>query len=271
MSETTLRLKYNLSAKPVLADRDGEAKNNWVNGGTHIITASSTHVKAGTNSYKLAASGTGDFTTNYVSLASGNNATFVSGRSYVISLWVYAVSAQNFQIKTGGVTSVALTAAAGVWTHIYHTFVATSATTALQIILTPVIGTADMWFELDPIYESVDIPVLSIKGMLAGDWVQFYPEIINKKLDGSTSSQFKAFIRQIRVDCAPIDDRSAEELGILYWHLDNARLVDYGTETDVVWSPKDTGYELEWIDDFQKVKRWNEDFDESIARTSWPV
>jgi hypothetical protein len=266
-----IRLKYKFSTLPSLADRNGEVVSNWVTGGTHVVSASATHAYSGMKSLQIAASGTGDFTTNYASLASGNNSAFVVGKKYSINIWVYAASALTFQIKTGGVSSATFTCVPSVWTKFPFLFTAGMAVTALQIAVTTG-GGGTIWFELEEFKQYTDIPVLSIKGLVAADWVQFFPSIINKALDGNSESQFMSFIRQIKVDCAPINNGSEEEKAILYWHLDNKRKVDYGTETDIDWTPQNAdGYELIWMDDFFETKKWQEDFTESIARTTFPV
>jgi hypothetical protein len=236
-----------------------------------VITADATHIYSGTKSFKLVANATGNFTTNFAFLASANNATFTVSKKYCVIVWVYAVTAIKFKIKTGGIESSEMTCVAGVWTAFPFVFTASSVTTAFQIAVTTS-GGGTIWFELGEIREYSDIPVLSIKGMTAGDYVQFFPPIMNQILDGSKETQFMAFIRQIKLDCYPIHNGSAEELAILYWHLDNNRKVDYGTEYDVDWCPQNPdGYELEWVDDFKEIKRWAEDFSESIARTVFPA
>ena len=265
-----IRLKYGFSTLPVLANRNGEAVTNWVTGGTHVVTADTTHIYAGTKSFKIAASGTGDFTTNYASLASPNNATFVVGKTYSINIWVYAASTLTFQIKTGGVSSATFTCVPSVFTKFPFSFTAGTGVTAFQIAVTTG-GGGTIWFELEEFKQYTDIPVLSIKGLVAADWVQFFPPIINKALDGSSESQFMSFIRQIKLDCAPISNGSEEEKAILYWHLDNNRKVDYGTETDVDWTPNTEEYKLIWMDDFSETKEWQEDFTESTARTIFPI
>ena len=265
-----IRLKYGFSTLPVLANRNGEAVTNWVTGGTHVVTADTTHIYAGTKSFKIAASGTGDFTTNYASLASPNNATFVVGKTYSINIWVYAASTLTFQIKTGGVSSATFTCVPSVFTKFPFSFTAGTGVTAFQIAVTTG-GGGTIWFELEEFKQYTDIPVLSIKGLVAADWVQFFPPILNVGLDGSEETQYRSFRRQIKVDCAPISDGSVEELAILYWHLDNNRLIDFGTETDLSWSPKQHDFELVWLDDFCKIKGWQEEFDESTVRTVFPV
>ena len=281
----TLRIKYAFptSALPVIADRNGEIVGNWVSNGNHTITADATHHYTGTKSLKIAASATGDFTTNFADLPSGNMPTFVVGKTYSVGVWVYPSDDDPFvvvggasttlRIKTGGVTSSVLTSYYMLWTYIQFTFTASSPTTALQIALAAQTGggACSVWFELDFIRQYSDIPLLAIHGMLSPDRVSIFPAIINEGLDGSTETQFKAFRRKISIDCYAIGDASAEEKAILYWHLDNDRRIDYGTEVNINLGLLNADYELTWDNETRLTKRWQEDFIESTARTVFPV
>jgi hypothetical protein len=116
----------------------------------------------------------------------------------------------------------------------------------------------------------VDLKVMSEKGITDPDWFEFYPAIVNTYLDGSKESQFKAFRRKVRVDCGVVADRN-NRLGILYWLLDNARTIDYGSETALPFVPMQTEYENEWIEDCSLMRRFVLEFDESTVRTTFPV
>ena len=56
----------------------------WVTGGTHVPTRSTTDKKTGTASMLITSSGVGDATTNFVSLPAVNLETIVAGHSYKI-------------------------------------------------------------------------------------------------------------------------------------------------------------------------------------------
>lgn len=115
---------------------------------------------------------------------------------------------------------------------------------------------------------SVTLPVLSEKGMSDPDWFELYPAIINTYLDGSKESQFQAFRRKVRIDCGIISAR-AERIKILYWLLDNARTITYGSETAVPFVPQSPdGYENEWIDDISSARRFVFELDESVVYPS---
>lgn len=268
-----IRLKYielsqltNL-AKPVLADRDGEVNTNWVTGGTHSVTADATHAHAGSKSFKLTATGNGDFTTNYASLASGNNATFVAAKKYCLAIWTYSETAATVAIKTGGVTSANITAGAA-WSRYSFVFVASSATTALQIISNSV----NVWFELEPIYEYEDFNIASEKGLHRADRFSMYPEIINQALDGSAQTQYKATIRKALLRTVALTD--AQLKAYYYWTLDNDRLLDYDIysvlEYDLVLIPPPE-QEAPWYDDLVLTPYLELDMSEGIARTAWPT
>ena len=266
----TLRLKYGFTAKPVLADRDGEVDTNWVDGGTHVVTADATHAHAGTKSFKVAASGTGDFTTNYGSLASGNNATFTVGNQYCVSIWLYAASALTAQLKTGGVESSTLTCVTDTWTAFHFTFTCLTATTAFQIAVTTG-GGGNIWFELEPFAEYVELTVLGERGMSDPDSVGFWPQIQNTYLDGSMDEGIKGFRRKIWLDVGVVA-AAADRKRILYWMIDNDRTVDYLTEVNVPLALQDIGgYENEWKFDCSLLRYFTFSLQEPSIRTTFPV
>jgi len=265
----TFRLRYGELAKPVLADRDGEVDTNWVDGGTHVVTADATHAYSGTKSFKLAASGVGDFTTNYASLASGNNGTFVVSKQYVLTLYSYG-DGDTFKIKTGGVESSEYSTSTG-WTAHHFTFTATATTTALQIAMTSIAASGNMWFELEPIAEYVGLTVLAERGMSTPDSVEFFPPIQNRYKDGTMDTQFKAFRRRIWVDCEVVES-VADMKRIIYWHIDNDRTVDYLTEINVPLTPLDVeGFENTWDFDCSLMPHYSFNLLEPSVRTTFPV
>jgi hypothetical protein len=116
----------------------------------------------------------------------------------------------------------------------------------------------------------IDLKVLSEKGISDPDWFEFYPAITNTYLDGSKDNQFKAFRRKVRVDLGVVADRTSR-LAILYWFLDNARTIDYGSETALPFVLMQTEYENEWIENCSLMRRFVLEFDESTVRTTFPV
>jgi hypothetical protein len=264
-----VRLKYietaqltNL-AKPVLADRDGEVNTNWVTGGTHSVTADATHVHAGTKSFKLTAGGTGDFDTNFASLASGNNATFVVGKKYCLHIWTYSESAANVRLKTSGVTTGNIVSGAA-WSRFSFVFTAAAATTALQIIS----NTVDAWFELEPIYEYEDFDIVVDKGLRRADKYIMWPQIVNQFADGSSNTQYKAWIRSAILRTVALTD--AQLTAYLAWTLDNNRLLDYEIQSvleyDLIFIPPPE-QEILWYDDFTLTPYLDLDMAEGICRT----
>lgn len=268
----TLRLRYGELAKPVLADRDGEVDTNWVDGGTHVLTADATYAHTGTKSFKLAASGTGDFTTNYISLASANNATFVVGKQYVVSMWCYIPGEQReFKIKTGGVESSEFNVTTAVWQCKHFTFTCVTATTALQIAVTTLNG-GTFWFELEPFAEYAELTVMAERGMSDPDAVEFFPQgMQNRYLDGTMEDQIQAFRRKIWLDVGVVET-AADRKRILYWQIDNDRTVDYLTEVNVPMSLGDVdGYENEWKFDCSLMRYYTFALLEPSVRTTFPV
>jgi hypothetical protein len=264
----SIYLKYGAMPLPILADRNGEAVSNWVQTGNHHITADATHVHSGTKSYKLNSIGVGDFSSNYDSLPSGNNATFVVGAQYCITIWAYATSAYVFLIKTGGVTSASLTCTANTWIPLQFVFTAATATTALQIATANI---CDIWFELEPIYQCVQLNILSEKGMSDPDMFDFFPAIQNAYIDGGMEDLMTSFRRKIVVDCGVVAVRS-DRLGILYWMIDKNRTVDYLTETSVPVCLQDvSGYSNEWKEDCSLMRAFTLALQEPVVRTTFPV
>jgi hypothetical protein len=267
----SITLKYSFSAKPILADRDGEAVVNWVNGGNHSVTADATHVHSGTKSFKLHSTGVGDTVTNFISLASGNNATFVVGKTYCIPFWVYSATLTGLIVATGGVAD-SFTIPAGVWTYIAYTFTATDTITALK--LQHGSDTTDLWFELGVVCSATALPILIEKGLTVAEKYGMFPQIVNEYVDGSKDTQYKALIRKMTLTT---DVLVATQLSAYArWNLDNARLIDYDIdgvqETDLVFIPP-SDQEVQWYDEFKMTPYLVFNMDEGIARdnTSLPA
>ena len=266
-------LKYDLRTKPILADRDGEAVVNWANGGTHSITADATHVYSGTKSFKLHSSNAGDFTTNYISLASGNNSTFGVGSSYVISIHLYATAALQIFIKTGGVTSASLVCSANAWVTRFFPFTALTATTAFQIAC-PTSGDNDIWFELEPVYQGASIDVLIEKGLTTPEDFAFYPPIFNKYLDGTSDTQYKSFIRNANLKTNSL---TSDQLKThLYWAMNllGDSVLDYdiyGIQEVGLIFPSPPTIEVKRYNNIRLTPYLELRLSEGIARTTFPV
>ncbi len=264
----TAYLKYGFSAKPIAADRNGEAVSNWIDEGNQVVGVDTTFHYTGTNSFTINASGAGDFTSNYIALASGNNATFTVGRKYCVSLWCYCLAGATFQIKTGGVTSSATSVATGSWLHKYFTFTALTATTALQMILT---ASGTIWFELDEVCEIVEADVLIEKGMTDPDQTEFFPGIQNLYIDGSMDDNIQGFRRKITIITNTISTAIARKQ-LLYWLCDSDRTIDYETEVDIAVTLEDpSGFEFNWLYDCSLMKSADINVKEKTIRTSFPV
>jgi hypothetical protein len=116
-----------------------------------------------------------------------------------------------------------------------------------------------------------EIPILTEKGLTRAEKYQFYPEIVNKGLDGSTKNQYQAFIRTAILRTEPLT--SAQLVAILYWGLDNDRLLDYtidGISESDLSLIADTEYETEWYDDFKMTPFFEVNLQEGVARVDFP-
>lgn len=267
----TIRLRWNASAKPVLADRDGEVDTNWADNGNHSLSASATQARTGSKSFKITATDTGDLTTNYVSLASGNNATFVVGKNYVLTLYSYATGSETFKIKTAGVESSTYTATNS-WTAHHFYFTAVSATTALQVAITKG-GGGELYFELEPIEEALEFTTpISVKGFDEPDAVEFFPSNVqNDYLDGSVEDQMTSFRRRITVDLGVIAT-AANRKSVLHWMIDPDRRIDYSTEVGIEVALADpSAFQNEWRGGTELGRAFVLDLRERSVRTTFPV
>ena len=269
----TLRLKYGFTAEPVLSDRDGEAIGNWEDKGNHIISVDATYVRpgAGSKSYKIASSGAGDFTSNYVDLPIASNATFVATKKYCVGIWVYAGGAISFRVKTGGVDSGVQTTGSAAWVYFPFIFTAITQATALQIIIDEDKVTNALWFELEPVCEYVELNVLAERGMSDPDMFDFFPALQYAHLDGTISEKIMGFRRKILLDVGVVTVR-ADRLQILYWMIDTARTVDYLTEVNVPLALQDiSGYQNEWKFDCSLARYFVFALQEPSIRQTFPV
>ena len=133
-----LGVRYENFAVPTEDDRRFEAATgfHWTANGNHSTVArSNEQAYTGTYSLKIISTGIGDATTNYAALPSANSPTWMSGRTYTISLWIRATDGDvTFRIKAGGQTSSALTCTTLTWVNKTFTFIcASSGATAIQI------------------------------------------------------------------------------------------------------------------------------------------
>lgn len=267
----TVRLRWNQSAKPVLADRDGEVDTNWTDNGNHSLTASATQAYTGSKSFKIVSTGLGDFTTNYVSLASANNATFTVGRQYTLTLYSYGTNGVTFKIKTGGVES-SEQICTGSWTKHHFTLTAVTATTALQIAITEV-DPAEMYFELEPIEESLEFTTpIAVRGFDEPDAVEFFPSNVqNDYLDGSIEDQMTSFRRRITVDVGVVS-AAADRKNILHWMIDPDRRIDYNTEVGINVALADpSAFQNEWRGGTELGRAFVLELRERSVRTTFPV
>lgn len=103
---------------------------------------------------------------------------------------------------------------------------------------------------------SVTLPVLAIKGMDDKEYYTLFPAIKNVYLDGSSETQYKGYRRRVKIDCGVVESR-ADRLKILSWYLDNARTIDYGSESGIHFVPNNPeGFENEWINNFSPGRRY---------------
>ncbi len=265
----TIILKYNAQAKPILTDRNGEAIVNWVDGGNHSMTASATQKHSGTRSFELVASGAGDFTTNYESLASGNNATFVLTQQYGVVLWAWSASAIGLFVQTGGTAPISVSLPADSTWHRYEfIFTASSAATALKICLS---GAATVYIDDITVSGAVSLNVLSERGMSDPDMVNFFPGLQYNLLDGTIKEYINGFRRKILVDVGVVA-AAADRKCILYWMADTSRVVDYLTEYNIPLALEDVGgYENKWDFDCSLMRHYSFALKEPSIRSVFPV
>jgi hypothetical protein len=265
-------LKYGFLALPALADRDGEVNAHWSNGGNHVITASATYKHAGTNSFKIANSGGGDFSTNFASLASGYNAAFTVGRKYCIPIWLYSAADTNtVQIKTADATSSVFTVVVGTWTLFHFVFTAVTSVTTIQIANVTQAAGHEIWFELEQVCECVDLPILIEKGMSDPDIVEFFPAIQYTHIDGTMKDVIKGFRRLPMFD-SNVVLTSMDRRQILYWLIDTTKQIDYLTEYNVPMCLADIGgFENKWLFDCSLMRAFTINLKEPSIRTTFPV
>lgn len=265
----SIYLKYGFTTKPTLADRNAESGvGNWTSNGNHTITQSNTKAYSGTYSFKIVASAGGDLTTNYAGLPSANNATFVVAKQYAVTMWVWSVGGQNFNVATGGAAYQAFALTASQWNAVKYIFTAVTAATDLQLIL----SSADtVYVDNIVVSEVVQLTVLSERGMTDPDMFDFFPGLQYKLLDGTIKEYINGFRRKILVDVGVVssaDDRKR----ILYWMLDTTRTVDYLTEADIPLALEDiSGYRNEWKYDTSLMRYFVFALQEPSIRTSFPV
>lgn len=82
---------------------------NWVDGGTHSITRSTTDKRTGSASGRIVSTAAGDTTTNFVSLPNGNFGTITSGNKYTVEGWARGTGILGSNIVTNGTFDVSTT------------------------------------------------------------------------------------------------------------------------------------------------------------------
>ena len=118
---------------------------------------------------------------------------------------------------------------------------------------------------------SVDLRVRAVKGIHDPEYFDLYPAIVNVYLDGSKSSQFKAFRRKIRIDFGVVAAWADREK-ILLWMLDNDRKIGYEWEYDISVVPQNAdGYENEWLENISIARKYVFELDETSVRTTFPT
>ena len=108
---------------------------DWATNGTHAVSVDGTSKLTGTYSGEIAASGVGDSTTNYASLATDKYTTIVSGTKYTLQVQVRAVLADtDVTLVIGGKAKV-FTAVDQTSEILVYNFEATSGEVGQEIII----------------------------------------------------------------------------------------------------------------------------------------
>lgn len=275
----TITLKYGFTALPALADRNGNeggtGAGNWASHGNHTVTQSTDHAHGGTKAFKVVASGIGDATTNYVDIPSASNATFVVGKQYAATFWLYEENLGtkfDAHIKTGGVVSSAFSVSDyDTWARISCVFTASSATTDFQFYISQA---ATMYLDDLVFSECVVLNVLAEKGISDPDQVLLVPPIQDVYLDQSRKGKLKGFVRLGIVDVGVVAAKT-DRLRILSWLIDNDRTLDYLTESDLAFDVREVGdnqgqFTNEWKFDCSLMRAFVFNLVERTMRTTWP-
>lgn len=264
-----IRLRYNETALPVLTDRNGEAIGNWTSIGNHTIASSSAAAYSGSKSYAISASGAGSWA-NCACIPEGvNSPALTVGKKYCVGFWAKGSGAQTFYVSAGGAYSSAFTVTT---TWVYKQFVLTS-TDALFWLAFYVAGpTNNIYIDDITIYEYEDFNLALGKGLKRPDAFSYYPQIKKLALDGSESTQYRAFIRKSIIETQALTD--AQMLAFLYWGLDNNRLLDYligsTAEYGLIFNPEPE-QEFVWNEECDLMPYLSINMNEGVARTTFPV
>ena len=108
---------------------------DWATNGTHVVSVDGTSKLTGTYTGKIAASGVGDSTTNFASLATDKYTTIVSGTKYTLQIQVRAVLADTDVILVIGGKAKSFTAVDQTSEILIYNFEATSAEVGQKIII----------------------------------------------------------------------------------------------------------------------------------------
>jgi hypothetical protein len=119
---------------------------------------------------------------------------------------------------------------------------------------------------------TAQINILIEKGLTRPEKFRMYPAIQNSYLDGSSDTQYQAFIRSANIRTDVLTD--AQLKNYIYWCLDNSRTIDYSiggvTESGIVLNPS-PDQETQRYDDFVGSPYIEFNIEEGVARTTFPV
>lgn len=113
-------------------NRDFETSvGDWAGNGNHSIIQSNEDKKAGTYSGKITASGAGDGTTNYISLAQDKFTELIDGEKYTVEMWVRGAGILGSELVSNSTdwTDDSGDGLANSWQNIYPSGVTTSIVT----------------------------------------------------------------------------------------------------------------------------------------------
>jgi hypothetical protein len=115
----------------------------------------------------------------------------------------------------------------------------------------------------------VDIKLMSFN-LDAANKYSFYPDIVNKHLDGSSESQFQTFIRIAHI--VTYNLTLAQQKAYLAWTLDNARTLDYDfngyNEASLIFIPNSEQGFI-WFEEVDLMPYLDVEMREGTTGTAW--
>jgi hypothetical protein len=115
----------------------------------------------------------------------------------------------------------------------------------------------------------VDVKLLSLK-LDKADKYKFYPNILNKYLDGSSETQNQNFIRLVHI--VTYNLTLAQQKAYLAWTLDNARILDYNfngtSEAGLIFIPESEQGFI-WLEEVNLMPYLNVEMREGTVGTGW--